>query len=115
VSSGFTVMLLSVSAGIYFNTGSFGLLSFMGILAGANLVTVGVRMTDGPAPTVLAVFGGARVLAAFVRRNTAAVGLVVASCAIAVVSGEAEPVLCFAMFALLLLAVSLINVGVRGE
>jgi hypothetical protein len=50
-----------------------------------------------------------------VRRNTAAVGLVVASCAIAVVSGEAEPVLCFAMFALLLLAVSLINVGVRGE
>jgi hypothetical protein len=32
-----------------------------------------------------------------------------------VVSGEADLVLCFAMFALLLLGVSLINVGARGE
>jgi hypothetical protein len=50
-----------------------------------------------------------------VRRNTTTVGLVVASCAVAAVSCEADPVLCFVMFGLLLLTVSLINMGVRGE
>jgi len=51
-----------------------------------------------------------------VGRNTAAVGLVVmASCTSTVVSGEPGPVLCFAMFVLLLLGVSLVNIGARGE
>jgi len=116
---GFTVMLLSVSMGIHSGAGAgaFGLLSFTGVLAGANLVTVGVRVSDHRVPTVLAVFefDGARALAALMRRNIAVVGLVMASCAFTAVSGEAGPVLCFAMLALLLLAVSLINIGVVGE
>jgi hypothetical protein len=107
---GFTVMLLSVSAGIHFSAGGFGLLlSFTGILVGANLVAVGVRMHEHPV-----VFDGACALAAFMC-NTAAVGLIMASYAVTVVFGEADLVLCFAMFALLLLGVSLINVGARGE
>ena len=116
MSIGFTVMLLSVSAGIMIHSGAGGfgllLLCFTGVLAGANLVAVGVSMTDVPAA-----FGGARALGAFVIRwNTAAaVGLVMASCAVTVVSGETEPVLCIAMFTLLLLGVSLINVGARAE
>jgi hypothetical protein len=62
---------------MHFGTGGFGLLlCFMGVL-----VAVGVRMDDGPAPIVPVVFGGARALAAFVHRNIAAVGLVMASCA----------------------------------
>jgi hypothetical protein len=72
-------------------------------------------MADNPAPTFPAASGSAHALGAFVRRNTTAMGLVVASCAVAAVSCEAEPVLCFVMFDLLLLAVSLINMGVRGE
>ncbi|CAD6246904.1 unnamed protein product [Miscanthus lutarioriparius] len=119
---GFTVMLLSVSVGIHSGAGggagAFGLLlSFTGVLAGANLVTVGVRMADHRVPTVLVVFefDGARALAALMRRNIAVVGLVMASCAFTAVSGEAGPMFCFAMLALLLLAVSLINIGARGE
>jgi hypothetical protein len=113
---GLAIMLLSVSAGIHSDAGAFGLLlSFTGVLAGANLITIGVRMADGHVPNVPVVFDGARALAALMRRNTAVVGLIMASCAVTVVSGEAEPVLCFAMLALLLLAVSLISMGVRGE
>ena len=116
MSIGLTIMLLSVSAGIHFGDGGFALLiCFTGVLAGANLVAVGVRMVDHLVPTFPAVFGGARALAAFVRRNTAVVGLIMASSAFTVVSGEAGPVLCFAMLALLLLGVSLINMGARGE
>ena len=110
------VMLISVYAGMHFSAGSFGLLlCFMGVLVGGSLVAAGVRMADGPAPIVPVVFASARALAAFVRRNTAAVGLVMASCAVTAVSGEEDPVLCFATFALLLLSVSLINIGACGE
>ena len=114
--AGLTVMLISVSASMHFGTGGFGLLlCFMGVLVGASLVAAGVSMNDGPARIVPVVSGGARALAVFVRRNTAAVGLVMASCAVTAVSGEEDPVLCFAMFSLLLLAVSLINMGACGE
>jgi len=92
MSIGLTIMLLSVSAGIHFGDGGFALLiCFTGVLAGANLVAVGVRMVDHLVPTFPAVFGGARALAAFVRRNTAVVGLIMASSAFTVVSGEALP------------------------
>jgi hypothetical protein len=112
---GLTVMLLSVSAGMHF--GSFGLLlCFVGVLVGASLLAVGVRMADGPTtPMVPAVFAGARALAAFVRRNTAAVGLFMASCASTVVSDEEDPMLCFGLFALVLVGLNLINIGARGE
>jgi hypothetical protein len=115
-AAGLTVMLISVSTGMHVGAGGFGLLlCFMGVLVGASLVAAGVRMADGPAPIVSVVSGGARAHAAFVRHNTAAVGLVMASCAVTAVSGEEDPVLCFTTFALVLLAVSLINIGARGE
>jgi hypothetical protein len=50
-----------------------------------------------------------------VHRNIAAVGLFMASCAFTMVSGEEDPVLSFGMFALLLLGLTLINIGARGE
>jgi hypothetical protein len=109
--AGLTVILISVSASMHFGTGGFGLLlCFMGVL-----VAVGVRMDDGPAPIVPVVFGGARALAAFVHRNIAAVGLVMASCAFTALSGEEDPMLCFGMFALVLVGLNLINIGARGE
>ncbi|XP_035823114.1 uncharacterized protein [Zea mays] len=114
---GLTITLLSVSGGIHFSsTCGFGLLlSFTGILAGANLVAFGVsKADDNPAPTFPTAFDSARALAAFMRRSTATAGLVMASCAVtAVSSGEADPVLFFAMFALLLLGVSLVIAGAR--
>ena len=118
--AGLTIMLISASVGISSGTaGGFGLiLSFTGVLAGANLVAVGVRMAGDPAPAapvVPAVFAGARALAAFPRRNLTAVGLFMASCAVAAVSGGAGPVLCFGMSALLLVGLSLISVGILGQ
>jgi hypothetical protein len=109
-------MLISVSAGMHLGASGFGLLlCFLGFLVGASLVAAGVCMADGPTPIVLVVFAGARALAAFMRRNTAVVGLVMTSCAVTMlVSGEAHPVLCFATFALLLFGVSLISIGARG-
>jgi hypothetical protein len=116
---GLTITLLSVSGGIHFSsTCGFGLLlSFTGILAGANLVAFGVsKADDNPAPTFPTAFDSARALAAFMRRSTATAGLVMASCAVTAVSGgEADLVLFFAMFALLLLGVSLVIAGARGE
>jgi hypothetical protein len=112
----FTIMLVSVSAAMHPCDGGFGLLlCFWGVLVGASLIVIGVRMADAPTPIVPVVIGGAQALAEFVRRNTAIVGLIMASCAVTAVSGEEDPVLCFAKFALLLLTVSLINIGARGE
>jgi hypothetical protein len=114
-AAGLTVMLIFVSAGINFSAGGFSLLlCFVGVLVGANLLAAGVPMADGPAPNpiVPVVFGGARALAAFMRRNTAGVGLVMASFAFTVVSGEEDPLLCFGMFTLLLLGLTLINIGI---
>jgi hypothetical protein len=116
MAAGLTVMLISVSAGMHFGAGSFGLLlCFTGVLVGTNLIAIGVRMDDDHAPIVPVVSGGARALGAFVHRNIAAVGLFMASCAFTVVSGEEDPVLSFGMFALLLLGLTLINIGARGE
>ena len=113
---GLTVMLVSVCVGMHVGAGGFGLLlCFMGVLVGASLVAAGVSMNDGPARIVPVVSGGARSLAVFVRRNTAAVGLVMASCSVTAVSGEEDPVLCFGMFALLLLGLTFANIGARGE
>jgi hypothetical protein len=113
---GFIVMLLSVSAGMHFGAGGFGLLlCFLGVLVDASLVAAGVSLADGSTPIVLVVFASARAITAFVRRNTAVVGLVMASCAVTTVSSEADPMLYFGMFALLLLGLTLINIGARGE
>ncbi|CAL5010620.1 unnamed protein product [Urochloa decumbens] len=106
-AAGLVILLISAGAG-----GFALLLCFAGVLAGANLVPVGVHMAhDDLAPVVPAVFDGARALAAFLRRHLAVVGLVLASSAFTAVSCEpdADPVLCFAM---LLLGLSLINNGV---
>ncbi|CAL4997089.1 unnamed protein product [Urochloa decumbens] len=118
-AAGLLIFLISVSAGINFGAVGFGLLlCFAGVLAGGSLVSVGIRMADDPAaPVIPAVFDGARDLAACLRSHLAVVGLVLASSAFTAVSGEADadPVLCLAMFALLLLGLSLINVGVTGD
>ena len=119
-AAGLAIMLISASVGINFGAGGgFGLiLSFTGVLAGANLVAVGVRMASDPepaAPVVPAVFTGARALSYFLRCHLTAAGLVMASCAVAAVSGQASPVLCLGMSALLLLGLSLISIGILGH
>ena len=119
-ATGLTIMLISASVGINLGGGGgIGLIpSFMGVLAGANLLTVGVRMAGNPAPAapiVPAAIGGARALAALLRRHLAVAGLVMASCAVAAVSGQAGPVLCLGMSALLLLGLSLISIGILGH
>ncbi|CAO2205971.1 unnamed protein product [Urochloa humidicola] len=117
-AAGLAILLVSVSAGINSGSGGFVgfLLCFAGVHAGVGLVGVGVLMADDNAvPVVPVVFDGARALAAFLRRHLAAVGLVMASCAVTAVSGEAGPVLCFAMFALLLLGLSPVNIGALAE
>ena len=118
--AGLTIMLISASVGISSSAaGGFGLiLSFTGVLAGANLIAIGVRMAGGlgpAAPVVQAVFACARALAGFLRRHLTVAGFFIASCAVAVVSGDAGPVLCFGMSALLLLGLSLISVGILGQ
>ncbi|TKW08662.1 hypothetical protein SEVIR_6G038700v4 [Setaria viridis] len=114
--AGLAILLFSVSAGFNSGAGGFGLLlCFAGVLAGANIVAVGIQMSDADlAPVVPAVLAEVRALAEFLRRNVAVVGLVMASCAVTAVSGEAGQVLCFGMFALLLLGLSLISVGILG-
>ncbi|RCV29790.1 hypothetical protein SETIT_6G041300v2 [Setaria italica] len=116
--AGLAILLFSVSAGFHpgAGAGAFGLLlCFAGVLAGANIVAVGIRMSDAdPALVVPAVLAEARALADFLGRNLAVVGLVVASCAVTAVSSEAGQLLCFGMFALLLLGLSLIGVGILG-
>ncbi|CAO2205964.1 unnamed protein product [Urochloa humidicola] len=114
-AAGLLILLISISAGIsFFGAGGFGLLlCFAGVLAGAGLVAVGVRTADNNlAPIVPVVFDGAR---ASLRRHLKVVGVMMASCPVTAVSGEADPVLCLAMFALLLLSLSLISIGVTGE
>ncbi|KAJ1267571.1 hypothetical protein BS78_07G066200 [Paspalum vaginatum] len=110
---GLMVMLISVSLGINSGAGGIGLLlSFPGVVAGVFLVIVGVRAADvHPAPVVPAVLDGARGLVSFLRRNHTVVGFVLVSSAITAVSGEAGAVLCFLMFAVLLLGVYLIGIG----
>ena len=116
-TTGLTVALFAASVGIT-SGGAFGsLTSFAGVLAGASIIAAGVVMADdGPAaPASPAACDGACALAAFLCRHLAVLGLVAASSAVTAVSGEAGAVLCFGMFALLLLALSIIAIGVLGE
>ncbi|CAM0149039.1 unnamed protein product [Urochloa decumbens] len=121
MAAGLTAMLLSVGAGIHScHSGGFGLLlCFTGVLVGANLVAVGVRMAeeDPAARMGPAAVAGARALAALLRRNLGVVGLLMACCAVTTVSsGEAGPTgarlrrLCSSM-----LGLYLINAAVGGQ
>ena len=117
MATGFIVALFAASVGII-SGGTFGsLLSLAGVLAGASIIAAGVVMADDDraTPAGPAAVDGARALAAFLRRHLAVVGLAMASAAVTAVSGEAGPALCFGMFALLLLALSLITIGVPGQ
>ncbi|KAF8662444.1 hypothetical protein HU200_056030 [Digitaria exilis] len=116
MATGFIVMLFAASVGLTFGGVIGSLLSFAGVLAGANLVTAGILVADDPAAGVgPAAFDGARALAAFLRPYLAVAGLVMASSAVTTVSGEAGPALCIGMLAMLLLGLALINIGVRAK
>ncbi|KAL6838855.1 hypothetical protein ACP4OV_031291 [Aristida adscensionis] len=116
---GLIILLSAVSVGV--NSGSGGpvslLLSFTAVLVGVSLVAIGVRTADGAAASLAAAsfpgHGGPRV--PFPRRGLALVGLIIASAAATALAGEADPVLCFGCFALLLVGISLITIGVRGQ
>ncbi|TVU43063.1 hypothetical protein EJB05_09499, partial [Eragrostis curvula] len=120
-ATGFIVMLLAVSAGVC--SDEYGaLLGLVGVLVGANLVAVGVRrMAEKEEPTTTPIGHakfdgvGALIRSFFLRRNLAVAGLLLASSAVTAVAGEASPVLCFCIFALFLLGISVMAVGVRGE
>ncbi|RCV29794.1 hypothetical protein SETIT_6G041700v2 [Setaria italica] len=114
--TGLIILLLAVGAGINFGDcdGLSGLLSFVGVVAGANMIAAVVRTADDPAAPIgpaPAVFAGAR---AFMRRNLAVVGLVMVSSASTAVVGETGPAFSFMMFVLLVFGVSMINIGVHG-
>ncbi|TVU43085.1 hypothetical protein EJB05_09522, partial [Eragrostis curvula] len=117
-AAGFAFMLLAVSVGV----GSVkcgALLGLVGVLVGANFIAIGVRMAEEPtAPIRHSVFaaGVGGELTAFRRRNLTVLGLAMASSAVtAVVAAEASPLLCFSMFALLLLGLWLVAAGVLGD
>nr|CAB3480198.1 unnamed protein product [Digitaria exilis] len=112
MATGFIVMLFAASVGLTFGGVIGSLLSFAGVLAGANLVTAGILVADDPAAGVgPAAFDGAP----FLRPYLAVAGLVMASSAVTTVSGEAGPALCIGMLAMLLLGLALINIGVRAK
>ncbi|CAO2205955.1 unnamed protein product [Urochloa humidicola] len=117
IAAGFAVLSLGVSAGVNMISGSaFGLLlSFAGVLAGVNAIAYGFWIARDAAPVGRpAVFAGAGALPAFLRRELAVVGLLVASSAVAAVAGETGARVSFVMFLLLLLGVAQINAGVHG-
>nr|XP_034600056.1 uncharacterized protein LOC117860786 [Setaria viridis] len=115
--TGLIILLLAVGAGINFGDcdGLSGpLLSFLGVVAGANMIAAVVRTADDPAAPIgaaPAAFAGAR---AFMRRNLAVVGLVMVSSASTAAAGETGPAFSFMMFVLLVFGVSLINIGVHS-
>jgi len=100
-ATGLALTMIAVSAGVSSAGTLVLLLIFAGVLAGARLIFVGVRVADDD-PT--APIGRPGVLAAGVvhclRRNLALVGLLLASSAAASATAaaadrEAAPVLCF--------------------
>ena len=117
-ATGLALTLIAFGAGV----GSAGtlvlLLNFAGVLAGASFIFVGVRVADDPMapigrPGLLS--AGVRALLHCLRRNLALVGLLMASSAVSAAAAadrEAAPVLCFCAFALMLLGISLLNIGV---
>ncbi|KAL6658921.1 hypothetical protein ACP70R_002961 [Stipagrostis hirtigluma subsp. patula] len=115
MATGLIILLLAASVGI--NSGSGGylaLLSFTAVLAGVSLIAAAVRMADDPTASRAAVSPGGGALLSLPRRDLAFMGLVLASSAVTAVAGEADPALCFAFSALLLLGISLITAAVRG-
>jgi len=112
-ATGLALTLIAVSVGVVSSSGFALLLSFVGVLAGASLIFVGVRIADDPTAPA----GHPGLLAAglrFLRRNLALVGLLLASSAASATAAdrEAAPVLCFCAFAVMLLGLSLLNTGV---
>ena len=95
-ATGLVLTLIAVSAGVSSAGGFALLLSFAGVLAGASLIFVGVRVADDPTAPAGLPGVGVRCL----RRNLALVGLLLASSAAASATAaaadrEAAPVLCF--------------------
>ncbi|TVU43072.1 hypothetical protein EJB05_09508, partial [Eragrostis curvula] len=119
--AGFIVMLLAVSAGV--GSDEYGaLLGLVGVLVGAILVGVGVRrmaeeeeLTATPIGHAAFAGAGALIRSFFLRRNLAVAGLLLASSAVTAVAGEASPALYFSFFALFLLGMFVMAMGVRGE
>jgi hypothetical protein len=118
-AAGLALTMIAVGAGVSSGGSLVLLLSFAGVLAGASFIFVGVRMVadDPTAPTgrpvVLAAGVRLRALVHCLRRNLALVGLLLASAAAtATADRETGPVLCFSAFVLLLIGLSLLNVGV---
>jgi len=117
-ATGLVLTLIAVSAGVSSAGGFALLLSFAGVLAGASLIAIGVRMADDDPtapigrPGVLPAGVRVRALVHCLRRNLALVGLLLASSAASAAAAdrEAAPVLCFCAFALLLLGLSLLNI-----
>ncbi|KAF0897730.1 hypothetical protein E2562_000443 [Oryza meyeriana var. granulata] len=113
MATGFVIALFAVSVGISFR--GYGLLlSLLGILTGVALIAVGVRTTDDPTAFGTTMLPDISLITVRLRRNLAVAGLVVASAAIAGITGEASPVLCFSLFATLLVGIALITAGVLG-
>lgn len=117
MATGLTLTMIAVAVGVG-SAGVFALLlSFAGVLAGSTLIFVGVRVANDPTapigrPGVLS--AGVRELLHCLRRNLGLVGLLLASSAVSATAAgsEAAPVLCFCAFAMLLLGLSLLNIGV---
>ncbi|CAD6266004.1 unnamed protein product [Miscanthus lutarioriparius] len=113
-ATGLVLTLIAVSAGVSSAGGFALLLSFAGVLAGASLIFVGVRVADDPTAPAGLPGVGVRCL----RRNLALAGHLLASSAAsatvvaAAADRETAPVLCFCAFALLLIGLSLLNIGV---
>ncbi|XP_062192467.1 uncharacterized protein LOC133895962 [Phragmites australis] len=115
MTTGLMVVLLAVSASITSGGGDRLHLNLLGVLTGVNLIVIGVRMTDHPMAFVTITSPNIVALAAFSHRNLDIVGFIMVSSAITAVAGVVSPALCFGLFALLLLGISLINIGIFGE
>jgi len=92
------------------------LLAWALAMAGVNLITAGVFLA-GRAETVRCAVQSAVVgkASAFVRRNLAVVGVAAASsAATGVIFGGGDRTLCFVSFALFLVAMSLVTIGVAS-
>ncbi|KAG2582004.1 uncharacterized protein LOC120711610 [Panicum virgatum] len=92
------------------------LLAWALAMAGVNLITAGVFLA-GRAETVRCAVQSAVVgkASAFVRRNLAVVGVAAASsAATGVIFGGGDRTLCFVSFALFLVAMSLVTIGVAN-
>ncbi|XP_066350754.1 uncharacterized protein [Miscanthus floridulus] len=120
-ATGLALTLIAFGAGVGSAGTLVSLLNFAGVLAGASFIFVGVRVADDATapigrPGLLS--AGVRALVRCLRRNLALVGLLLASSAAsaAAVNSATALVLCFCAFALMLLGISLLNIGVRlGE